>query len=104
MKATSFVKPERLPPTKFALRFHCFRVLLQVLKWIGDDSLKPEEWGWLNIDNKLCPKTTNKNPAPDSLLKIIGCNCSSDCSTLHLSKRRIPVQQCLWKMTIEGML
>ena len=87
-KATSFVKPERLPPTKSALKFHSFRVFLQVLKWIGDDSLKPEEWGWLNIENKLRPKTTNKNPAPGLLLKIIGCNCSSDCSTLHCGCRR----------------
>ena len=75
-KATSFVKPERLPPTKSALKFHSLRIFLQVLKWIGDDSLKPEEWGWLDIDNKLRPKTTNKNPAPDAIAVVAVQHCT----------------------------
>lgn len=53
------------------------------MKWFGNDSLKPEEWGWVNIKDKFHPKTTDKEPAPDSLLKTIGCNCGGDCSTLH---------------------
>ena len=80
-KASSFVKPERLPPTKSALKFHSYRVYLQIMKWLANNSLKPEEWGWVNIKNKFYPKTTDKEPAPDSLLKTIGCNCAGDCST-----------------------
>lgn len=50
-------------------------MFLQILKWIDNDSVKPEEWGWVNIGNKLLPKTTSNKPAPDSLLKAIGYNC-----------------------------
>ena len=57
-KAASFVKPERLPPTKSSLRYHSFRVFLQIMKWIGDESLNPEDWGWLNVNSKLLPKPT----------------------------------------------
>ena len=58
------------------------------MNWIGYDKLNPEEWGWFITDNKLYPKTTDKNPAPDTLLKTIGCNCNGNCSNLHCRCRR----------------
>ena len=87
-KAKSFVKPERLPPTCSSLRYHSFRTYDQILKWLGCDAIEPERWGWHKCKDKLLPRTTDIKPAPDSLLKTIGCNCTSDCSTLHCGCRK----------------
>ena len=82
LKAKPFVKPETLPPTRSVLKYHSFRCYYQVMKWCGND-VNAEQWGWINIDNKYYPKTTDKLSAPESLLKIIHCNCTSDCSTMR---------------------
>ena len=29
------IQPERLPPTEDAIKYHSFRVYLQVLQWMG---------------------------------------------------------------------
>jgi len=36
------------------------------------------EWGWKKESGELIPIMTNKNAAPDKLLKVIHCNCSGD--------------------------
>ena len=87
-KAKSFVKPELLPPTSSSLRYHSFRAYYQILKWLGRDTIEPEKWGWYKSNNKFLPKMTDIKPAPDSLLKSIGCNCTSDCSTLRCGCRK----------------
>ena len=87
-KATNFVKPERLPPTNSALKFHSFRVYFQIMKWLGIDTLKTEDWGWVNVEGKLLPRTTDKQPTPDSLLKTIGCSCNSDYSSMRCGCRK----------------
>ena len=38
-------------------------------------------WGWSLSDGEFYPKTTDLPPAPSDLLKIIHCNCTTDCST-----------------------
>ena len=89
LKAKTFVKPERLSPTKTALRYHSFRCYYQILEWKNaHHNLTTEDWGWMKVDNKLIPKTTHKNAAPESLLKNIGCICSGDCSTMRCGCRR----------------
>ena len=40
------------------------------------------EWEWKKGDGKLVPVLTNLLPAPDELLKMIRCNCHSDCSSM----------------------
>ena len=44
--ASTFVKPERLPPTPSATNFHCRRVYLQVMEWLGmsDSGMDPTKW------------------------------------------------------------
>ena len=42
-RASSFVKSEKLPPTKNALKFYSLRVYFQIMNWIGYDKLNPEE-------------------------------------------------------------
>ena len=42
-----YVKPERLPPTTSAVKFHCRRTCLQVMQWMSkSDALNSTEWGW----------------------------------------------------------
>ena len=88
ISATSFVAPEQLPPTSAALKFHSQRTYLQIMTWMGqDDNMKSTEWGWaLNYELRLLtPCMTDKIPAPQKLLKIIHCNCTSGCGTLRCS-------------------
>ncbi|GFO09069.1 hypothetical protein PoB_003557400 [Plakobranchus ocellatus] len=41
--------------------------------------LQPEMWGWQLSSGRLDPCTTDLPPAPELLLKMIRCNCKSDC-------------------------
>ena len=87
-KAKTFVKPERLPPAEASLAYHSHRVYHQIMKWLGNHSPKAEDWGWKAMNDRLIPKTTDRYPAPDYLLKVIACNCSGDCSSLNCGCRR----------------
>ncbi|KAJ8879191.1 hypothetical protein PR048_019797 [Dryococelus australis] len=57
---SSFVTPKHLPPTEFAAKLHCRRAYYQIMKAL----------------------------IPDSLLKVIHCNCSNNCKTYLCSCRR----------------
>ena len=85
--AKSFVKPERLPPTPSSLQYHSYRVYHQVSEWLGRD-VDPEKWGWYKSASRFHPRTMDCKPAPDSLLKTIGCNCKGDCSKNQCGCRR----------------
>ena len=83
------VKPKNLPPTSGAARFHSMRVFLQVKQWQGEDGdLSIEGWGWKLRGNKVCPITTELPPAPENLLKMIQCNCSTDCLNARCTCRK----------------
>ena len=52
-KAKSFVKPEILPPTSSAVKFHSNRSYYQIMKWLSfENNIDATDWGWMNIDNK----------------------------------------------------
>ena len=73
------VEPQNLPPTSGAARFHSIRVFLQVKQWQAEN-LSIEDWGWKLRGNQVCPITTELPAALENLLKMIRCNCSTDCS------------------------
>ena len=76
------VEPKSIPPTSSAAKYHSYRVFLQICQWKSYDcNLQPELWGWSLSDGEFYPKTTDLPPAPPDLLKIIHCNCTTDCST-----------------------
>jgi 5'-3' exonuclease len=88
VSAKSFVMPERLPPTESSTNFHCLRVYFQTMTWMGMASnIDPLNWGWKLEDNQLVPIMSSMNAAPDSLLKIVHCNCASGCNTARCSCR-----------------
>ena len=51
------------------------------------NEMDPTEWGWKPESDELIPMT-DKNAAPDELLKIIHCNCSGKCKSARCSCRR----------------
>ena len=99
--ASSFVTPERLPPTKSATKLHYCRAYYQVMVWAGnDEGMDPRNWGWILQDNRLVPPMSTMNVAPDNLLKIIHCNCSTVCkkhfAALVEAKVWTTMYNCLW--------
>lgn len=89
LKAKSFIKPATLPPTKSAMKYHSLRCYYQIMKQLSNEkNLDAEKWGWITIENKYVPKTTDQLAAPEALLKVVHCNCSLDCSTLRCTCRK----------------
>ena len=85
---TSHVKPQSLPPTSAAAKYHSLRVYLQVREWKGSAELHPTDWGWQKCDEGFVPLQTDLPPAPEHLLRVIRCNCKTDCSTLRCSCKK----------------
>ena len=78
----SHCDPKVLPPTAAAAKFHSYCVFLQVNQWKNIDCCMTEtSWGWKQHENEFKPIATDIAPAPADLLKIIRCNCSTDCAT-----------------------
>ena len=89
VSATTFVSPERLPPTASATKFHCLRTYLQVMVWMdSDEGMNPVNWGWSVEGDELVPIMMDKSPAPQHLLKVIHCSCKSGCRTLRCNCRK----------------
>lgn len=90
--AKSFVRPQDLPPTSAAAKHHSLRVFYQVQSWITPTAsrkkLRPEEWGWSFHDGNLYPVTTLLPAAPESLLKVVRCNCKGNCASLRCTCRK----------------
>lgn len=85
----SCVQINSLPPTSDAAKFHSYRVYLQVQHWMyGDLDLEPTDWGWALLDNRFIPIKTEKPPAPENLLKIIKCNCKTNCDSRRCTCRK----------------
>ncbi|GBM01734.1 hypothetical protein AVEN_271975-1 [Araneus ventricosus] len=67
-----------LPPTVDAARFHALRLYLQIQKWLGHEK-NPFQWGWVPTRFGLSPRKMERDAAPESLVKIISCNCKNAC-------------------------
>ena len=84
VSATCFVTPEKLPPTASSTKFHSRRCYYQIMTWLGKETgLDPKDWGWKFENNQCQPVMSDKSPAPDSLLKVVHCSCTSACSYGH---------------------
>ena len=89
VSSSSFLTPERLPPTEYVTKFHCRRTYFQIMIWIGQqDGMDAVKWGW-NVENdQLILIMSQMTAVPDSLLKVIHCNCSNACKTFRCSCRK----------------
>ena len=86
------VQPKVLPPTSAAAKYHSYRVFYQVQEWacLGTSlELMPEEWGFQLQRGQLLPVHTDIPPAPEELLNVIRCGCTTDCSSHRCSCRKV---------------
>ena len=83
---TSQVQPQNLKRTSAAATYHSLRVYFQIQLWKRvDETMLTEEWGWKSCEGLLVPVMTHLPPAPEALLHIIRCNCSTDSNSLRCS-------------------
>jgi hypothetical protein len=88
MMSKGVLQPEKMPPTNRAAFFHGLRAHYQIVVWkmLNDTNviLDPKEWGWFVADNTMSPVMTDIEVAPNSILKVVWCNCkvsSNQCAT-----------------------
>ena len=76
---STYLDPQKLPPTERAAYFHSLRVHLQIIVWKrlsnGHDDLNPQQWGWKLDGGALIPIMTDLDAAPGRLLKFVRCKC-----------------------------
>lgn len=73
------VKLSSLVPTVDAINEHVKRCYLQTQVWLGNENIKPTDWGWEKSEGTLRPISMQNTPAPQELLKMIFCNCKKGC-------------------------
>ena len=84
-----YIHPQTLPPTSAAAKYNSLRVYFQIQEWKAyGGELKPLEWGWKKSEGKLMPVLIDMPPALDDLLKIIRCNCHTDCSSMRCTCKK----------------
>ena len=89
ISSKTYVTPERLPPTESATKYHSMRVYFQIMVWMGKaGDMDATNWDWTFQQNKYIPIMMNNCPAPDTLLKVIHCNCSTGCASLRCKCRK----------------
>ena len=65
------IRPQTLPPTSAAARYHNMRVYLQVQQWLVICNMQKTDWGWITKDENVVTVMTLLPPAPDELLRVI---------------------------------
>ena len=85
-------KYNTLPPTSAAAKNHSARVYYQVQEWMDHRTLDPQQWGWTLEEGQLDPTTTDLPAALESLLKIVRCNCKTDCNSRRCTCRKIGLE------------
>jgi hypothetical protein len=86
-------KPEAMPPTSDALKFHIQRVHYQSLIWKEAHCPLPNlpnvtELGWKRVATNLQPVLMTLHPIPESCLELVSCSCRSRCRTMRCSCRK----------------
>ena len=92
-----------LPPISEAGLQHPYRVyLLQVQQWMFVN-LPPTEWGWKLEHDKLFPVPTTRDVVPESLLKLVMCNCKTTCKkkkNVNAEKAGLNVHLCVGSVLV----
>ena len=84
---------QSLPPCQDALLQHTMRANYQAAIWrnalIANPQVPPPEGhGWLIADGQLDINWMSLPPAPEALLELILCGCTTDCTTGHCTCKR----------------
>ncbi|GBM75924.1 hypothetical protein AVEN_125335-1 [Araneus ventricosus] len=94
----------RLPLTIDAARFRALRSYLQIQKWLGHEK-NHLEWGWVPTRFDLSPRKMERGAAPDSLLKMMYCNCNKGCKNACGCRKQVlyvlPCALVLWEKLVK---
>ena len=52
------------------------------------EGLNPTDWGWSIHDNMYVLKKMDLPPAPESIFRIVRCNCKTGCGAMKCSCRK----------------
>jgi hypothetical protein len=95
MNAKSFVSPSCLPPTESATKFHARRVYFQIMSWTSSaNDMSATDWGWKKVGlqpgpgKMLVPIMCTSEAAPEFLLKMISCSCTTGCASFRCSCKK----------------
>jgi len=77
----------QLPLQPHSIAYVCTAKLWCGCRGMANDT-KPTDWGWKEESRQLIRVMTEKNAAPDELLKVIHCNCLVGCKSSRCSCRR----------------
>ena len=71
------ISPEKLLSSEKAAYYHGLRNHYQIMLWSFIDifELEATDWGWKLDDEVITSVMTDKEIAPESLTKVIRCNC-----------------------------
>ena len=68
--------------------FPALTFIAHQVTWMGEEAdLEATDWGWKTEENQFIPVMNEMNAAPDSLLKVVHCNCTTGCSTQRCTCR-----------------
>jgi hypothetical protein len=99
--AQAFITSDRLPPTSPAARFHSQRVYFQTMIWMGmANDMNPTGWGWKQENYQFIPIMTQKNAAPEELLKMVHCNCLGGMQIFSMQLQTLwtTLHCCMWPL------
>ena len=66
---------------------------MQVRQWrVEGADISIQDWCWRFTNYQVFPVATDLQPAPESLLHLIRCNCSSECSSMRCNCRKNSLQ------------
>ena len=95
-------KPEALPPTHDALRFHLMRVHYQAMIWRkancpAPNLPTPTDSGWKKVASELKPELMSLSPIPKSCLEVIPVVARSNAQhcVANVARLDCSVQQCV---------
>ena len=107
--AVGKIAPERLPPIEGAAKQHSLRAYIQTRDWLllDSQSKNPENYGWKRTaDGSFEPVATTDPIAPQSILKIISCNCKAEkkrCGGTRCGCKKFQVKCCSACGTCHGI-
>ena len=104
-------KPEHMPPTSNALRFHLIRSQYQALVWkqtiCTDPALRqPQEMGWQLDGELLNPTLLSLDPIPNACHDVTHCTCRTSCRIFRCSCRKAIIfctRACVCKKVIDAI-
>lgn len=88
------VRPELLPPTSDALKYHIERAHYQATVWLNATVQYPKlpmatSLGWHMVNNQMTPVLLSLSPVPTACTQLITCSCTTRCASQRCKCRKV---------------